>query len=188
MENQIFLAHSTGEYLHFFPHSMDSSWWAYFLAHPAARLTNFQFTPHSKRGRSMINLSLFAGYFTVSSMVFRNFTLNRITYNAVMPPHLFKEVDWSTMTDYHHRLHLYVSLVSPLTGLYLYPVSLLHFSLSFPVYGCVPHWITLDTLLHCFWDGGKPTGTISISLKCGFAISVKTLLMAMSPCPQSKQC
>ena len=51
-----------------------------------AYLINFQFTPHSKRGRSTINLSLFAGCcFTVSSMVLRNFTLNRITYNAAMP-------------------------------------------------------------------------------------------------------
>ena len=59
---------------------------------------------------------------------------------------------------------------------------------SFPVYSCVLCWITLDTLLHCLWDGGKPAGTISISLKCGFAISIKTLSMAVSPCPQLGQC
>ena len=92
------------------------------------------------------------------------------------------------MTDHHHWLPLQVSSVSPLTGFYHDPASLLHFFLSFLVYDCVLCWITLDTLLHCFQDGGKPAGTISISLKCGFMRSIKTLSMAVSPCPQSGQC
>ena len=58
--NRTFLAHSTGEYSHSFPHSMDLLWVGilFSLAHPVACLTNFPFTPHSRAGLQSISLYL----------------------------------------------------------------------------------------------------------------------------------
>ena len=186
MGNWTFLVHSTGEYSHSFPHSMDSCWWAYLFSPPGCPFDKLSVHSPLKGqvyDRSLSIYRLFHCLFDGTQELHTEQDYLQCSYTT----HLFEEVDWSTLAGYHHRLHLKVPSASPLTDFYRDPTStpqsLLHFSLSFPVCGCAPCWIPLDTLLHCSQDGGKPAGTIFTSLKCGSMRSVKTLSMDVSPCP-----